>query len=337
MIAPSSIALTDGQDYTPRRLAVRPLGSHFLQKYIRPRIIGENTMEVARDLIRDLVGILFPGGLLVILTLLAIWAVIVPFNPSASFDVLAAGNRFIVLIIISYVAGQSLRMRRLEDLEKRCTEEYRKKNFPNTTLTEWKKRVGDVDRVEKDYFLGKSDIEKLKEAYRKYNDEFRFWEIFPYGYRLRARMLLHQSESYVKFYEKYDKQCLTKTEAFFNFCKSVIYEYSPSFKEEMLRQESLVRLFAGIYYVLKYGKVVAIVVSALHLALIAGYYFKPRFPYYPSVGLSYEIVLASILAFFVFIYMNKEIVERLRTMRVKELNLAYDAFYLICKKHNLDL
>ncbi len=293
-------------------------------------------MQVARDLIRDLVGILFPGGLLVIFTLLFFWAIIVPFSPSTSLNIFPTDNSLLVLLIISYVAGQSLRMKRLTDLEKQCTEEYRKKNFPNLKQQEWEEFVKNIQKEEKDYFSGKSNIERLKEVYKQYNDKFRYWEEFPYAYRLIARRLLKQPENYIRFFKKYDKQGLTKTETFFNFCKSVIYEYSPSLKEEVLRQESLVRLFAGMYYVIKFGKVITIVVSVLHLALLAGYYLKINFLYYENIGSSYKIVFASVLAFFVFIYMNNEILQRLRYMRAKELNLAYDGFYLVCKKNKLD-
>jgi hypothetical protein len=35
-------------------------------------------------------------------------------------------------------------------------------------------------------------------------------------------------------------------------------------------------------------------------------------------------------------YLNREILDRLRHIRVKEVDLTYDGFYLICQKHNLD-
>jgi hypothetical protein len=294
-------------------------------------------VEVIRDLIRDLVGILFPGGLLVFFTVLAVWAVVLPFSPSTLPSITPTDGRFIILLIVSYIAGQSLRMKRLTDLEARCTEEYRKEKHPGKEPSDWGKFKEKIDNEEKDYFLGGSDIERLKEVYRQYNDGYSFYEKFPYGYRLFARRLFHQPEHYMKFFEKYDRQGITKTETFFNFCKSVIYEYSPSFKEEVLRQESLVRLFAGLYYVIKYGKLVAVIVLAAHSILIAEHYFKLGFPRYTGVGTSLTIILVTILVLFVLLYMNREILRRLRYMRVKELNLAHDGFYLVCKKHNLDL
>jgi hypothetical protein len=36
-------------------------------------------------------------------------------------------------------------------------------------------------------------------------------------------------------------------------------------------------------------------------------------------------------------YLNREILERLRFMRTKELNLAFDGFFIICYRHNLEI
>jgi hypothetical protein len=58
-------------------------------------------MEVARDLIRDLVGILFPGGLLVTLTLWAFWAVTAPFSPLASSSISPTDKSIIILLILT--------------------------------------------------------------------------------------------------------------------------------------------------------------------------------------------------------------------------------------------
>jgi hypothetical protein len=214
-------------------------------------------MQVARDLIRDLVGILFPGGLLVIFSLWSFWAIIVPFSPSTSFNIFSTEYSFIVLLIISYIMGQMMRIKRLDNLEKICTAEYRKKKFSNLkqSQTEWDELVNKIEEEKKEFYLGNSNIDKLKTLYTEYTQNFWLWEEFPYAYHSTARRLSSQSEDYIKFFEKYDKQGIMKTKTFFHFCKSVIYEYSPSFKEEVLYQESLVRLFAGIYYVIKCGKV----------------------------------------------------------------------------------
>jgi len=294
-------------------------------------------MQVARDLLRDLVGILFPGGLLVAFFLWFLWAIAVIIDSSISFNFLPTDNNFLILIIFSYIAGQSLRIKRLDDLEKRCTDEYRKKTLPNINQSDWEKQIQKIKDDEEKYYAGNLSLEQLKEIYREYNNKFRYWEPFPYGYRLKGRRLLYQSENYIKFFEKYDKQGITEFDTFFNFCKSTVYEYSPSFKEEMLRQESLVRLFAGLYYVTKFGKILSVTIGTLHIVMMLISRLQIGIVKYENGLLSLKIALVSLFAFLIFLYMSNDIINRLRQMRVREVNLAHDAFYLISKEHDLDL
>jgi len=113
---------------------------------------------------------------------------------------------------------------------------------------------------------------------------------------------------------------------------------SRSSMNSVLRQEALVRLFAGLYYVIRYGKVVSVAMGFLHLAmLVSSHMFRIGFIYYANLQLSYVILIVSVLAFIVFGYLRREILDRLRFMRAKELNLAYDGLYLICKRYNLEV
>lgn len=296
-------------------------------------------MQVLRDLIRDLVGILFPGGLLVAITLWSFWAIVIIQNPSTSFNFISNDYTFAFLVIISYIAGQTIRIKRLDNLEKRCTKKYRKRKLPKLNEDAWKKCINEIVLKEDAYFTGTSNIAQLKEVYKTYNEQFRYWEEFPYAYRLKGKRLLEQSENYIKFFEKYDKQGITKNKAFFNFCKSLIYEYSPPFKEEILRQESLVRLFAGIHYVVKYGKVLSSIIGIIHVFL--AFSIKLKFHLiidligYDNIQLSIGIFFISVFTFCLFIYLDQEILSRLRHMRSKEVEIVYDAFYIISKKNNL--
>lgn len=298
-------------------------------------------MEVVRDLIRDLVGIIFPGGLLVCFTLWLFFGIIIIFVPSSSLTILAIGDNSIsvfALLIFSYVAGQFLRLKRLDDLEEKCTRVYRKKDKPNLDNKKFKEAAKKIDQEEAKYYAGQSSLDDLKSVYRQYNKKFGFWEKFPYPYLLKGRRLERLTTNYNEFFENYDRHGITKYRAFFNFCKTVIYQYSPSLKEEVIRQESLVRLFAGIYYVIKYGKIVSLTTGLLHLAMIiSSYRVQLNFLAYSNRDYSYEIVIVSVFAYFIFIYLNNEILDRLRVMRAKEVDLAYDGFYVISKEAKLDL
>lgn len=315
-------------------------------------------MEFIRDFIRDIVGILFPGGLLVILILWFIFAFIVfgiafLFIPFDLFNTLPSFNKlanFFLLVIFSYVAGQFLRMKQLSSLEKKCTDVYRKKIIKNSkeenegkpkiSHEEFEKSVASINEAKRKYFSGKLKLEELKEIYITHKNRFDLWEKFPYPYFFTGGGFLLNTEEYNKFFEKYDKQGIMRNQAFFNFCKSVIFEYSPSFKEEALRQESLIRLMAGIYYVIKYSKIINIIVGILHLVLITVYNLNlnilPRFSYNRIGYYSFGIVVISFLVLFISWYMKRGILQRLRLMRLKELSIVYNGFYIICKKYDLD-
>ncbi|GIK38599.1 MAG: hypothetical protein BroJett011_24320 [Chloroflexota bacterium] len=298
-------------------------------------------MELIRDLVRDLVGIIFPGGLLIIFTLGLFFGILIILAPLASFNLFTIADNsigFSVLLIFSYVAGQSLRLRGLDQLEKVCTEEYRKRYKSKLSREIFDQAIEHINKEENDYQAGQSTLDKLKNVYEKFIDEFRIWEEFPYPYFMKARRLARLSTNYNEFFEKYDRQRITKNARFFNFCKTVIYEYSPSLKEELIRQEALVRLFSGIYYVIRYGKIVSVIVGLLHLAVIISYYlFRFSFLSYANLEYSYGIVILTVFAYIIFRYLNKEIITQLRFMRVKELDLAYDGFYLICQKNDFEI
>jgi hypothetical protein len=49
------------------------------------------------------------------------------------------------------------------------------------------------------------------------------------------------------------------------------------------------------------------------------------------------VVMLSALGLAAIWYLNREILERLRFMRTKELNLAFDGFFIICRRHNLEI
>jgi hypothetical protein len=268
-------------------------------------------MELIRDLLRDFVGVLFPGGLLVVFTLWFIFGIMIFFIPSDTFNILSSFDNFAIfsiLLVFSYIAGQFLRLKQLKDLEKKCTEEYRKRRIENfkkegksvLSQLEFEKSIENIEEVEKKYFSGVLDIEKLKEVYINHNNRFGIWEEFPYPYQLKGRRLLHLPKEYNQFFEKYDKQGILKYRTFFNFCKSVIFEYSPSLKEEAVRQESLIRLLSGIYYAIKYGKIINIIIGVFHLVLIATYSLKIGFFSFKNIEYSYGIIFLS-LSYDVFV------------------------------------
>jgi hypothetical protein len=139
--------------------------------------------------------------------------------------------------------------------------------------------------------------------------------------------------------EKYEKQGIVGRQVFFSFCQMVVYEYSTSLKEELLRQEALIRLFAGMFYALIFARIVSIVTIILHsmaLVLFEKSSFLPYLQDKSNARISLVIIIVSLLAYLAFEYFKMEILKRLRDMRVKEARMAYESFYMLSTKHNLD-
>lgn len=308
-------------------------------------------MEWIRTLIRDLVWILFPGGLLIIFIIWLIFGILFILSPDDYFKISSTVNNwamFAVLLILSYITGQILRLRQLESIDLKCTEKYREKIIKDynkehktkSTKSELEKEFNEsedkIKEIEKKYFANKCNFEELKQAYKDQYDKFKLWEIFPYPYYVTTWRLSYKHKDYNDFFRKYDMQGLTKNRTFFHFCKSVIYEYSKPFTEEVLRQESLTRLLSGTYYSGLLGKILNIIVAIYHSILIVlnfvGVNFIPSY----HINYSLRILFICLIIHITFDIINREILRGLRYMRVKEIQLAYDGFYLICKKKGLN-
>ena len=161
----------------------------------------------------------------VILTLGLVFGVAVLLFPVDITTIYSIGDKsvyFLVLLIFCYIVGQSIRIRQLEYLEKSCTEIYRKKRIkaqPGLSQSEFQESIAIIDKLEEDYYAGKIELFDLNEAYNQHNNRFSMWEEFPYPYLLKGRRLLRHTKEYNAFFEKYDKQGITKYTNFFNFLK----------------------------------------------------------------------------------------------------------------------
>lgn len=302
-------------------------------------------MEVVRDLIRDLVGIIFPGSFLVFTAFCFIVSLLFLFYPAGIGSEISAlmGNSgiFYIFLVLSYIAGQSLRIKQLGDLEDRCTALYRK-NAAKKGLSqaEYEKSVALLRQEEESYAAGQSTREKLSNVFDNHVNKYGLWEKFPYPIYIKWRRLLSDTNNQYEFFEKYEKQGVTGHPFFFSFCQTAVYEHSASLKEELLRQEALIRLFAGMFYALIFGRVAAIITLMVHtmaLVLLGRVGFLPYLQDSSNASTSWIIVIIALLSYLIFEYLNREILKRLRSMRVKEVRLTYESFYLISKKHQLDL
>jgi hypothetical protein len=300
-------------------------------------------MEVIRDLIRDLVGIIFPGSFTVFTALCFLISLLFLFFPESVGEIFAftsSSGALFIFLVFSYIAGQSLRLKQLGDVEDQCTELYRKSlRKKGISNDEYEKSVIMVREEEEAYSAGQSSREKLTKVFDKHIDRYGLWETFPYPMYLKWTRLRCDTKNYYDFIEKYEKQGIVAKQAFLGFCQMAVYEYSASLKEELLRQEALIRLFAGMFYALIFARIVSLITIILHsiaLLLFETTSFLPYLQYKSNARISLIIMIVSSLAYFVFRYLKNEILKRLRAMRVKEVRMVYAGFYLVSTKHNLD-
>ncbi|VEN73617.1 membrane hypothetical protein [Candidatus Desulfarcum epimagneticum] len=321
-------------------------------------------MGLLRDIVRDGVGILFPGGFLVFFILWAFSGLILLFFSLNVFSIILKLNSFLTFsafLIFSYIAGQSLRLKRLDDLEKKSVTAFRKKRIKRIKNDDGKKakikaihgsfkidspveEYNNLFRrhfkvINDQYYARKITTEEYKLKLHNHFKIFNFWEKFPYPLRVTEARLRKQTQDYIDFFEKYDREGIMSHSAFFNFCKSVIFESSSSFKEEMRGQESLVRLFAGVFYAIKYSFILNLLVIFVFICI-----FFAKILDFEYFSLVYRNVGNSIIIFFlltvfvliIFRYLDWEIKKQLRFMRLKEVHLAFDGFYIISKKTKIN-
>lgn len=301
-------------------------------------------MEVIRDLIRDLVGIIFPGSFLVFTTLCFLVSLLFLFYPMDTFTdlspLMSSSGALFIFLVFSYIAGQSLRIKQLDGVEKRCTELYRKKlEKTGISNADYEKSVVLVREAEKAYAARRLSREKLSKVFDKHIDRFGLWEKFPYPLALKWRRLKGNTDKYNDFFEKYEKQGITDEAAFFHSCLMVVYEYSTSLKEELLRQEALIRLFAGMFYALIFGRIVSVITILLHsmvLVLSGNQAFASFLQAKSDTRISWLIIIISLLAYLLFEYLNREILKQIRMMRLKEVRMTHESFYVVSTEHKLN-
>jgi len=193
-------------------------------------------MELFREIIRDVVGVIFPGGFLLFFFFWFLFGASTIFVYTCNIDLLAF-NGFItlsLLIIFSYIAGQSLRLKQLDGIEETCTKAYRKKRIiKNKKLKNEDKFISneELERFQKDLSNNAIDISKMEvyqglfnksvkeldfleqkfyyddrvrdeylELIRRHFRRFGLWEEFPYPMYMKDRRLQRQTSKYNNFF-----------------------------------------------------------------------------------------------------------------------------------------
>jgi len=183
--------------------------------------------------------------------------------------------------------------------------------------------------------LPKEDLKKFDEWICKNED-------FPYPVWQFRKFELYHPRDVLKFFEKY-RRCMgtgsggTRKE-FFNYCKMAIYHASRQLGDAVVEEvhfaEAMVRFYAGTYYALRISFWMLLALSMLQVIFF--FIFKVNSEKQPALAISMAVTpmkiismgVTAILIVAVF-KMKQMIVARFRTLRLKEVDTVYDAFYLI--------
>lgn len=157
-------------------------------------------------------------------------------------------------------------------------------------------------------------------------------EEFPYPiWQFRKLHRYHPNEVF-RFFESY-APCMGighgwQGKEFFNYCKMVIYHASrqlgDAVVEEVHLAEALVRFYAGTYYGLWISLYMLVASSITQGIVLLRQEWEPSTPIFKILNLVVTIFLVAA------VYLSQDmIVQRFRTLRLKEVDTVYDAFYLI--------
>lgn len=317
-------------------------------------------MELLKDLLRDLIGIIFPGGLLVFFSIIGFFGVGILIVPPGDilgiFKNVNSSTFNILFVIFSFIAGQNIRIRRLVEVEKKATESYRKKQ-----ASKWKKSVAVLtsefetyrkaihDLISAYYKGEKTDTdlaayrENIRKLYEKQKDVYELWERFPYPLQTKVCLFLEQPKDMIDFYGAYieNQNIIDKEDekGFFNYCKVCILCSNSALKDEVLREEALIRLMAGLIFVIRTGVFWIAIVLFSHLLFWATRYLDIHDWFfqadYAMISVySKMFFIGSIVTLSILLILRREILTKngLRIMRHKEVNVVFESYFLVKTK-----
>lgn len=311
-------------------------------------------MQNLRLIIRMIFGIIIPGGFFCLIICWGLFGILGPFHNylfKTNFLNFSSWFLIIILIILSYMTGNIIRLSQTDKVDNKSAKYNQKRNRYTSScfkvLTELIiKYEGELINKQQSEDQKRNKIKKLNNLYKKYDKRVWIFEKFPYPKWQTRKRILYHSETYRKFFEKYPKGMTVTTKEFFNFCKTTISGLNPDLREEISYAESLTRFFAGVYFAIRIGMWIVLGTITLQMIYCILFKFSTQLSNFVvnlftsnnstmlcDLKLSIIIIIISIIIFVIFCCINKEILNRFRGIRLKEVDTVYDAFFIVCKKH----
>jgi len=313
-------------------------------------------MELFKFGLRNILGISIPGAIIIVIFAYVV-EVLATFFKISFFYIINIGDKQIlagiIAFIFSYVIGSLIRLIAADHIDEKSSAYYIRKN---RQLIE--KVISEMDKNEKNSFkqnghvtkkdstkiLTKILLDKLVEVRKlaaakldNKNDhkwysgiyEFDKWiffvDIFPYSLWEFRKFEKNLPREFLNFFKKYKNPMLTESKDFFNYCKMVVISdnISDHLKDEINGAEAFTRFLAGTYFASIFSisfLIICILIQITFIFLKKSYFLSNEDIF--SISISVALI-------FTFLYARYLIISRFRNIRLKEVDIVYDAFYLV--------
>ena len=309
--------------------------------------------------LRNILGISLPGAIIIIVFLFITIILSSFFQiPGNNFDFLEDKELLITIVafIFSYILGSLIRLKAADIIDKKSGKNKIKENIEdinhiinhfenddkaafNEINKSWNKlkiklyRTGFL-KLKLNVILKKAK-DKLKvdtkgwyTGFLRFDDWIYYADNFPYTLWEFRKFEMYHPKEFLAFFDGYKSSMIADGKGFFNYCKMVILasNTSESLKNEVYSAEAFSRFLAGTYFALFYSIWMLVICSLIQII----YIFNTTLSEITLPSNIFNFVIPIILAF-VFLFSIKLIIKRYRNIRLKEVDIVYDAFYLVHK------
>jgi hypothetical protein len=296
-------------------------------------------MDIFKLGARDIFGIVLPGAVLLFVILYVFWALPATLGLPALDVSLLKDQGFLLSIaffVTSYVLGYLLRLGTADQVDQESSEYL---------LKEWRRRK--ENQALEEHFKQLLAHMRRGEYVSDIPPEFDDWlwraEPFPYPvWHLRKAALNYPHEIY-EFFNQHKRgmglvsdSLWIKGHMFFNYCKLVISKEDSILREEINAAEGNTRFLVGTYSALRLSVWAFVSLLAIQLIVIAVLHIRGitvadlARSHLASLALSTLLLAAGSRVAQIYIK------RYYRDLRLREADIVYNAFYLVCKEKGHD-
>ena len=297
-------------------------------------------MDIFKLGARDIFGIVLPGAVLLFVIIYVFWSLPATLGLPA-LDVSPLKDQGLLLsiafFIASYLLGYLLRLGTADQVDKESSE---------CLLKEWRRRKGN-QALEENFkqLLGQM---RRGEDVSNIPTEFDDWgwraEPFPYPVWYLRKVAFSYPHEVREFFNQY-KRCMglvpdslpiAGRQFFSYYCKLVISKEDSVLREEIHAAEGNTRFLVGTYSALRLSLWVFFILLACQLIAMAVLHIREISVADLTRSHLASLVLSTLLLIAGSRAAQIHIKRQFRRARLRETDIVYDAFYLVCKEKGHD-